>query len=312
MTVRLFRLSCLAVMLVTLCLGCGTVTPMATVPDAENALVTRDGRVFVSGSLNLYEITRNENGDFLRHTLVDGDFYFTGIGEYMGYLYTVKNSPGIRVLTRPDPELVIAPISGINPFDGPKNVDELGVTLVLPGLGMPNGLAIDEQGRLFSADTRQGKIFRFDIDATEPTRVSGPFDSGLEGLESPNGMAIDAGVLYFTDGKDVKKSVISAEGVLLPSVTLYTARTVLDDLMVYQGHLLVCNYMKGTLVCLSPDGGVLYETPAETFAFPSSVHAADGPMFGPDSLIVTEKGMIYDSRSSFGNRVVLVEMMEEL
>lgn len=293
------------------CSGCGTVTPMATVPDAENALVTQDGRLFVSGSLNLYEITQSDTGEFQRHTLVDEDYYFTGIVEYKGYLYTVKNSPGIKMLTRPAPELVIMALADIDPLDGPKDVSNLGTTLALPNMGMPNGLAVDEKGRLFSADTRKGVIVRFDIDATDPTRVSGPFVIGLDGLESPNGMAIDGGILYFTDGKSVKTSVISDTGDLLPSMTLYTARTLLDDLMVYDGHLLVCNYMKGTLVCLSTGGDVLYETPAETFAFPSSVHVAQGPMFGPASLIVTEKGMIYDARTSFGNRVVLVDMVEE-
>jgi len=290
--------------------GCGEVIPIATVPDAENSLITVDGRLFVTGSFNLYEITKDSDGAFVNHRVIEEDLYFGGIDEYKGRLYTLKSNPGLNILLKPDPSLVIADLQAMDPFAGPQPLDTLFTDIPLPDMSMPNGLVIDKKGHLYISDTLKGKIFRFDILDDDLSTLDGPFDTGLEGLGSPNGLAVDGDVLFFTDGGSVKKTMILDGGALGPAQTLFSGRFLLDDLTVYQGCPVVCDYVSGTVFQLSATGEIMRETKLETFAFPSSVNLAQGPLFTEGDILVTEKGVIYEPTSDFGNRIVLFEITE--
>ena len=285
--------------------ACGDVTPMATVSDAENSLITSDGRLFVTGSFNLYEITKNGDGTFENHPVLDENFYFGGIDEYQGFLYTLRSGKGLNIMLKPDPALVIAPLSAITPDACPLSAVDLFTEIPLSGMSLPNGLAIDARGNLFISDTMGGKIHRFTISPDDPETVEGPYDCDLSGLMSPNGLAVDGSTLYFTDLGSVKKAEILADGSLGPAKTLFSGRIMLDDLAVFQGTLVVCDYAGGTLFQLSNQGKILRETKVATFAFPSSVNIGSGPMFETGDMVVTEKGVLYEPNSSFGNRVVL-------
>ncbi|MBU0991699.1 MAG: hypothetical protein KJ737_04310 [Proteobacteria bacterium] len=288
--------------------ACGDVTFIATIPDAENSLITSDGRLFVSGSYNLYEITREADGTFISHRLIEEDLYFGGLGEYNGHVYTLKSGPGLSIIFDPEPVLVISDLNAIHPQDGPQPSAMVFKEIPLTGMVMPNGLAIDSEGHLFIADFFGAKIYRCDIHDNDPENVDGPYDCGLEGLALPNGLAIVDSFLYFTDGGSVKKAEIMEEGVLGPAQVIFSGRIALDDLTAYQDSLVVCDSVYGTIFQLSTDGNLLRETKAETFAFPSSVCIGSGPMFGTGDVIVTEKGILYEPKSSFGNRVVLFKV----
>jgi outer membrane protein assembly factor BamB len=298
------RIVCLALTLFCL-VGCGDVSPIAKVPDAENSLVTTDGRLFLSGSFNLYEVTKNEDGTFANHPVVDEEYYFMGLDEFKGHLYALRTGKGLNAMLKPEPMLMIADLSAMDPADYPAAPDDLFLAVPLSGMSMPNGLAIDSLGRLFISDTIGGKIYRFDIDPDNPFHVEGPYDCGLKGLLSPNGLAVDGSNLYITDTGTVKKTTISAAGALEPVKTLFSGRIFLDDLTVFQGALVVCDYAGGTLFQLSSQGKILRETKTETFAFPSSVNIGTGPMFEKGDIVVTEKGVLYEPSSDFGNRAVL-------
>jgi sugar lactone lactonase YvrE len=227
------------------------------------------------------------------------------LDEYRGHIYGVRGNRGIKILYDGDPHLMIAGLSDISPGGDPTMNEAAFTAVPLDGMVMPNGLCIDTAGHLFIADTLGGKIYRFTIDADDPMNLDGPYDTGLTGLGSPNGILALNGVLYFTDGGAVKKTAIAADGRLGPVEKLYSGRVVLDDLTAYDDTLVVCDYMKGTVFQLSLQGKVLRETKTETFCFPSSVTIAKGPLFDVDGLVVTEKGILYEPSSSFGNRAVL-------
>ena len=285
--------------------ACGEVTPMATVPDAENSLITSEGRLFVTGSFNLYEITKNAEGVFESHPVLDEAYYFAGIDEYKGFLFTLRNGKGLNMMLKPDPVLVIAPLSDLAPEYGPRPSKDLFTEIPLDGMSMPNGLAIDARGHLFISDTLGGKIHRFTLSPDDPEQVDGPYDCALSGLMSPNGLVVDCTTLYITDLGSVKKADILADGYLGPVKTLFSGRVMLDDLTVFKGTLVVADYMGGTIFQLSPQGKILRETKMETFAFPSSVNIGTGPMFETGDIVVTEKGVLYEPNTAFGNRVVL-------
>lgn len=305
MNMSKIRIMSLIVVLLCLLTACGDVTPITTVPDAENSLITSEGRLFVSGSFNLYEITKNEDGIFENHRLVEDDYYFMGLDEYKGSLYALRTGKGLNAMLKPEPALVIGDLSAINPSDEARPSEDIFTEIPLPDMAMPNGLTIDSQGHIFISDTMGGKIVRFDISEDDPTNVDGPYDCGLTGLMAPNGLVVDGSYLYITDVGSVKKAEILKGGSLGPMKTLFSGRVYLDDLTVFQGTLVVCDYMSGTIFQLSAQGKILRETKLETFAFPSSVNIAHGPMFETGDIVVTEKGVLYEPNTSFGNRVVV-------
>src|SRR3546814_3908012 len=64
----------------TLCVDnqCGEKTVLLTIPSAENILFADDGRLFVSGGSNVFEITRDDDA-YTATALYDGSCNFTGM-----------------------------------------------------------------------------------------------------------------------------------------------------------------------------------------------------------------------------------------
>src|SRR3546814_20318344 len=72
----------------TLCVDnqCGEKTVLLTIPSAENILFADDGRLFVSGGSNVFEITRDDDA-YTATALYDGSCNFTGMAIVGEALY---------------------------------------------------------------------------------------------------------------------------------------------------------------------------------------------------------------------------------
>src|SRR3546814_7617747 len=114
----------------TLCVDnqCGEKTVLLTIPSAENILFADDGRLFVSGGSNVFEITRDDDA-YTATALYDGSCNFTGMAIVGEALYAACFD-GQLYAAQLDAHPALQPIHDL-------------------GLGAPNGLAAGPDGTLF-------------------------------------------------------------------------------------------------------------------------------------------------------------------
>ncbi len=259
--------------------------------DAENATFSSDGRLFVTGGENVYEIVL-QGSEYVAKSLYAGTCNFTGIVERSGYLYTAcvegELFSGI-------PHLLAAPLT-----------DEVSFSVIYDFeiLGIPNGIAFDERGRLFVTDFTplMGKIVALSFDATSPTSVTREDVWYDMELWLANGLKIFGGSVYMTDFTDLKVIPIKADGSAGRVSVLATRLTVLDDLYVDATRVLVGDFYGGELLSYSHTGALLGET-ADLFRSPSSITPGRAPLVSEGAWIVTEKGELGELASTDGNRV---------
>lgn len=324
---------CLAVVVVLT--GCNEkYTISGGIPDAENALFTTTGRLFVTGGANIYEIP--ENGAAIP-LCEDGKYNFTGMAQVGDHLYAVATE------YRMDASSVS--LSGLNllsPTAAAEIVNLIGdlfkrsVLLCAPivpgGLRfteiytiantlIPNGMAADSAGRLYIADETflpLGKIIRLTLGSPMTVSRQETWLDASKQAYSPNGLDIRGNRVYFTDFNilslkqaSVKTVTIGADGAPGPVKTIFERTGLFDDLAagtVYNTNVVaVADFLKGTVAGIRDNGvkqtGVLAETDLGLFASPSSVTFGQGPHYSNLDLIVTEKGMMFEHRSCFGNKV---------
>ena len=330
--------------------GCGAPYPLIEkIPDAENVLFAPDGRFFVTGGKNIYEIIKKEDA-YLPVPLYDGEPQFTGMAFHNNYLYAIAT----QIKNGTDNSGLLSAQSF--PFDDWVQYlrDSVIETVLIRAdltqtplvfeeihtfhdMFMPNGMAADTAGRLYVADETlipKGQIVRLEMTESNPPQVSQEqWLSFEEGAVSPNGMGIKSenrdGVmvdtLYFTDldvrspGRAmVKKVEILPDGSPGEVVLLYSTPgglsapfSVFDDLRVCEINgkegVLVTDFILRSLLFIEdtncqkwkPD----YSTPIGFFENPSSVILGRSPLFSTGEIIVTEKGVLMEFDSDYGNRV---------
>ena len=275
--------------------GRGASVLVEGIGDAENATFSSDGRLFVTGGENAYEIIR-DGGGYRALSLYPGTCNFTGIVERAGFVYaTCAEGPDLLSSV---PSLLAAPLSG---------KVELRVIYTFKHLGIPNGIAFDDRGRLFVADFTplSGKVVALELDPGAPTTVVGEEVWYGGSLLLANGLKIHRGSVYLTDLTDLRRIPIRADGSAGPPQTLATRLSVFDDLYVEDQRILVADFFGGQVLAYSHRGKLLEQTPAK-FQSPSSVTPSRPPLFPAGSWIVTEKGNLTDLRSNVGNRVSLL------
>jgi hypothetical protein len=95
-------------------------------------------------------------------------------------------------------------------------------------------------------------------------------------------------------------------------VKVYQGATVLDDVWPICGGLAINDYLVGRLIYMAPAGldGNGLPTYRQAWASgplslqqPSSVQVGQAPMFSGSDVLVTEKGVIGDESSGYGNRL---------
>lgn len=275
---------------------CGEAIAIADIPDAENILFSDDGRLFVSGGENVYEITKNADGTYTPTVISDATCNFTGLTIQNGVLYA-SCSGGSFWAGRIAPTIVL---TNIFTFDG---------------MCIPNGTAAGPDGRIYVVDEPltctpgDPKIVALTLDPNDPLKVISQdvsiqgspegllFVGGDNVLKFPNGLARDGNTMYGTDGGSVFSVSIGNSGEAGVVTPLFFEPTAHDDLGVVDGGLLVADFFKGRIVLLSREGDLLQETLPGTFAEPSSVRLARPPMFDRGDILVTDKGVIGENNA---------------
>ena len=278
--------------------ACGSKTKLLTIPDAENMLFTPAGRLFVSGGLNVYEVTRDGPG-YRATALLDGSCNFTGLAVRGEVLYA-------------------------NCFDGQLYAAQLTSTPKLRviynlGLAAPNGLAAGPDGALYlvngplaSNALPDPKIVRLGFAANDPFQVVSQSDwltlNPL--LSQPNGLQAHGAALYFSESSAptqgrIRRAEINTDGTAGTLTTVLSFNSLPDDFSFAGDHLLVAYFSAGQIALHDTQGQLVSSTDAGSFSFPSQLRVGQPPLFSAGDVLVTEKGVLGDTDSSTGNALSL-------
>ncbi|HUP91544.1 MAG TPA: hypothetical protein VM074_04790 [Solimonas sp.] len=255
-------------------------------PDLENLRIADNGRVFVSGQQNLYEITRDGSGAYSATALLGAGSGCSGMAFNGGTLYAL--CPG---QSDPTDLAGLFALDVATPGATPQQVYSLA------GMSLPNGMAWDEVGGyLYVTDgpiAAEPKIVRLKVDAADPRHIVSQ-ETWLALLpQYPNGLALRGRSLYTTlyqpgSGGTVARVDIQADGTPAAPVAIY-AGGIMDDLSVAGDTLLVTDWQGGAIFQIGLDGTLLQTTDPLSFSQPSTVELASGPLFAPGDVLVTER-----------------------
>lgn len=278
--------------------SCGTQRTLLTIPDAENIQFSDDGRLFVSGGTNVFEITRSGQ-TFSAKPLIAAGCNATGLAIRANTLYAncfngmlhaapLAASAATQALLQPIHNLGVTSANGL--VDGPDNT-----------LYVVNGPI-----------TQTPIVIKLTLDPADPLKVNTQATWLATGLQAPNGIQRRGNTLVI-----MNSNPLAAQGTQLIAVdiqpngsagtprTIATLTPVGDDFTITGDHYLVVDYGTGGATLLGPDGSTRQSIMAATFESPSHIEVTRGPLFKPGQLLVTEKGVIGDNTSSNGNVLTL-------
>ncbi|AXQ30258.1 hypothetical protein D0B54_16960 [Solimonas sp. K1W22B-7] len=280
----------------TLCVdsSCGEKTVLLTIPDAENLLFSADGRLFVSGGTNVYEITRSGN-EWAATALYDGSCNFTGLAIQRNTLYA-------------------------NCFDGKLYAARLTAQPQLQaihdlGIAAPNGLSDGPGHTLFMANgpfsptsLPNPQLRRVTLDPADPLKVVAEDLWTREGLLGPNGVQRKDNTIYVSNTglgglAELRAYDIQADGSAGPGRQVASFLSLPDDFSIVGDSFLVAGFGTSQIALIGPDGTLTSSTSLLSFSFPSQVRVGRPPLFAPTDLVVTEKGILGDNVSPIGNRL---------
>ncbi len=271
---------------------CGSKTRLLTIPDAENILFSKEGRLFVSGGTNVFEISVGTAG-FAATPLYDGSANFTGLAIIGNTLYA-------------------------NSFDGHLYAASLTRTPQLQpihdlALGAPNGLVDGPAGELYLVNgplapsaLPDPKIVRLRLDPSDPFHVIEQTDWFSQNLLGPNGIQRRGNRLYVSNTglgglAEIRTVEINPDGTPGGSQQLLSFIGLPDDFTLVGDQLLVANFLTGEIGYYSAEGELLASSGALSYSSPSQVRVGQAPLFSATDVLVTEKGVIGDTYSPIGN-----------
>jgi hypothetical protein len=281
----------------TLCIesACGTKTELVSIPQAENIFFTDDGRLFVSGSQNVYEITGA--GDVFQATpIFPGSGNFGGMAQRGDVLYVTCFTDGSLYAAQLTPQPQLARIHALD-------------------MAIPNGMTAGPDGELYinngplpTSGLPDPRMVRLRLDPADPMRVVEQTDWLSQGMEFPNGLARRGNSLFFTDAAllpptlgMVKRVNINADGSPSAIETVTTFNGLPDDLSVVADALLVTFYSQSAIALYGQDGTPIAQSAPLSFQNPSQAAAGRPPMFAPTDILVTEKGLVGDDVTPLGD-----------
>ncbi len=277
--------------------ACGSKTRLLDIPGAENILFTPDGRLFVSGGSNVFEITRAGDA-YAARPLLAGSCNFTGLAQRGDVLYAACF----------DHQLYAAKLTA---------APELQAIHALSGMSAPNGMATGPDGELYINDgpiSTSGlptpQVVRLKFDPADPLHVTEQVQwLGGDRVSFPNGIARSGRTLFITDSSllplalgVIKRIDIQDDGSAGPTTVIANFLSLPDDLSVVGDSLLVALYTNGYIALVKQDGsGVTAQTDLLSFDSPSQVNSGQPPLFDPLDILVTEKGLLIPNELPFGN-----------
>lgn len=279
-------------------LDCGVIETVVRIPDAENLLFSDQGRLFVSGGTQVFEVLGDGAGGFRAVPLSVQACNFTGLAIRADTLYANCF----------DGRLYAAPLAA---------VDTLAPIAVL-GVASPNGLTVGPDDALYVANgplapdaLPDPQLLRVRLDPQDPLRVLDVQTWFREGLFAPNGLQQLDGQFYLSDSEPLSPGLIrrvawtpQGPGASAPLARLESVPDDLSLLPAADGvYVIVTEFSSGALRLLAPDGSTLAGLPPGTFSSPSQARAGRPPLFSPEDLLITEKGLIGDTDSPLGNRL---------
>jgi hypothetical protein len=262
-------------------------TLVTGIKGAEDILFSTDERLFVTANDGIYELKRDSSGQMQATNLHPGDkkcLFFTGILEIENTLYVACED-----LT--NSYLFATSLAGSPRTPVFSNI------YTMHGTPLANEIAADPDGRIYVAESLQGKILRLQLSSTDPFTVAAQeVWLSTPGGIFPNGIKYIDSSIYWTDslGGTINRASILPDGTPGPvSRFVATKAEFFDDLYVNSdGTVLVASYLSGTLRAYA---GLLPALPyAETphvFKNPADVLPAKGRFgFGDKDLLVADKG----------------------
>lgn len=277
--------------------ACRSAERLVTIPDAENLIFGPQGRLFVTGDA-AYEIIIDPDTtttSYLAQRIDDmscaDNTGFLGLAIVGNTLYTLCG--GQLWAGRLNDTVLLQPI------------------YMLPPMGLANGMASDDQGRLYITDgptTLTPQIVRVTLDPNNALAVLGDEQWTNEGLEFPNGITWDGSAMFIADGSLngspglVKRIALNADGSAGTPEVIYEHASVLDDLDVFDdASLIVSDFTNGRVFLIGKDGVLGSSSPIASFVAASAVMRGRTPLFGPDDILVTDKGVIGERFTTNGN-----------
>lgn len=332
-------LAALASLLLPLLAGCLDKDSIAVVADAENQLFTPDGRLIVTGGTGVFEIVATAGGGYAAQPIaaeVSGTCNHTGLAQIGPWVFTACVQQ--RLFQSPDHHLLAARVVSGQPLRFVQV--ERSSNDPMDALSLPNGLAATPDGRLLVADYKlvgSAGVARVALDlAGARPRVSAferDWLAQAHGISHPNGVRVKGHELFVSDFSFVKRYLFNDVGdvplyLTMPGgttvkneVLVYQGTTVVDDIEPHCGGVVVTDFVGGKLVYMAPDGldarGLpkyreARSTPWQALQAPSSVKLGRAPLFDGHDVLVTEKGLLGEFTSDYGNRLARVKASADL
>lgn len=255
-------------------------------PQLENVHFSTDGRLFVSGQENLYEVQGSaEQGYQAQALLAAGGC--SGLSSSRQTLYALCQGAGSTGATD------FATLFALDLGQADAQPEPV---FQLSDMSLPNGMDVGPDGHLYVSDgpiAVEPKIVRLLVSTDDPQRITGQETWLRFAADWPNGLAWLDGVLYTTlYGSGVGSIVgvpLNADGSAGALNTVYTRGRIMDDLIAHQDSLIVTDWQDSRLFRVSLQGELLAETPAFGFSQPSAIAVGQAPMFRRDQLLVSER-----------------------
>ncbi|HJV61479.1 MAG TPA: hypothetical protein VJ743_11080 [Albitalea sp.] len=320
--------------------GCLEKDKIATIPDAENQLFTPDGRLIVTGGNGVFEIKRPGNG-FVAESIsaeVSGSCNYTGLAQIGDWIFTACQQRPQGLLGPVDNHLLAARVVSGQPLRFVQV--ERASPDPMDALAIPNGMAVTPDGHLLIADFNlfmAAGVARVALDFGGARPRVASFEAqwlaGTHDIYHPNGVRVNGNELFVSDLNAVKRYQFDAAGNVPFALATPDGRSVRNEVLVYQGidllddiqpqcgGLVISDYSGGRLVYMAPAGADSNGLPTYRMGSasglgslqqPSSTQIGRAPLFAGDDLLVTEKGVLGDLSSSYGNKLSRVKMGVDL
>lgn len=280
--------------------------PLATqVASAENAIETSNHRLFVSSDGAFYELKSGNAGwDKVQVPAVFRDgakrsCSYLGIAESNGRVYTVCTTGHLNPLAK---KYLLA----LDTLAAMPQLDEVGE---LQGIALPNGLAVDNAGHLYVADSGlpllPGTIQKITLASAYTISTQATFHRFL--AFKPNGLRHAQGKLYVTVNpfsyiglSQLLRYDVQPDG-LRNETALYSSTAFLDDFTLVEGGAVMAEFLGGRITHVSERGTELHRA---GFSQPTSVNLLAAPAHGAGNLLVTERasGSVHRFVNTWGLR----------